>query len=64
MKINYVSNGFTKVWDPRQNSVPVANIEPLPAEGSGNGRRDCWSVEFSNSYNNEERCVCAGYDNG
>jgi hypothetical protein len=26
--------------------------------------RDCWSVCFGNSFNNEERSVCAGYDNG
>ena len=26
--------------------------------------RDCWAVAFGNSYNQEERCVCAGYDNG
>lgn len=27
-------------------------------------RRDCWCVAFGNSYNDEERCVLAGYDNG
>jgi hypothetical protein len=27
-------------------------------------RRDCWSVAFGNSFNDEERCVLAGYDNG
>jgi WD repeat-containing protein 92 len=26
--------------------------------------RDCWTVKFGNSYNDEERCVVAGYDNG
>ncbi len=26
--------------------------------------RDCWTVAFGNSYNDEERCVLAGYDNG
>jgi hypothetical protein len=25
---------------------------------------DCWSVAFGNSFNDEERCVLAGYDNG
>ena len=25
---------------------------------------DCWSVAFGNSYNQEERCIAAGYDNG
>ena len=33
-----------------------------PAEGET--RRDCWCVAFGNSYNDSERCVCAGYDNG
>jgi hypothetical protein len=27
-------------------------------------RSDCWAVAFGNSYNDEERCVLAGYDNG
>lgn len=27
-------------------------------------RRDCWCVAFGDSYNQEERSVCAGYDNG
>ena len=26
--------------------------------------RDCWCVAFGNSYNNTERSVIAGYDNG
>jgi hypothetical protein len=26
--------------------------------------RDCWCVAIGNSYDNEERCVLAGYDNG
>lgn len=25
---------------------------------------DCWSVAFGNSFNNLERCIAAGYDNG
>lgn len=33
-----------------------------PAEGET--KRDCWTVAFGNSYNDEERCVIAGYDNG
>lgn len=47
-----------RVWDPRQEE-PVASLEP--EEGSG---RDCWSVSFGNSYNDEERCIAAGFDNG
>ncbi|XP_063222208.1 dynein axonemal assembly factor 10 [Bacillus rossius redtenbacheri] len=53
-------DGSVKVWDPRQKGRPVATMEP--AEGSE--RRDCWAVTFGNSYNSEERVVCAGYDNG
>jgi hypothetical protein len=26
--------------------------------------RDCWCVAIGNSYNDQERCVLAGYDNG
>ena len=26
--------------------------------------RECWAVAFGNSYNDEERCLLAGYDNG
>ncbi|KAG8323518.1 dynein axonemal assembly factor 10 [Homalodisca vitripennis] len=53
-------DGSVKVWDPRQKNKPVAVMEPA----DGEARRDCWSVAFGNSYNNEERVVCAGYDNG
>jgi hypothetical protein len=38
----------------------VACFEP----GEGVKARDCWSVAFGNSYNDDERCVLAGYDNG
>ena len=26
--------------------------------------RDCWALAFGDSYNNDERCLLAGYDNG
>lgn len=29
-----------------------------------NGSRDCWSVAFGDSHTRDERCVCAGFDNG
>ena len=38
----------------------VAEMKP----GVGQQVRDCWTVAFGNSYNGEERCVVAGYDNG
>lgn len=37
-------------------------LEPTLAEGEI--KPDCWTVAFGNSYNNEERCIAAGYDNG
>lgn len=61
-------DGAVRIWDPRQKEA-VASIasndqEKGAGEIPGAGRRDCWSVAFGNSFNNEERCVCAGYDNG
>jgi len=53
-------DGSVKVWDPRQKDIPVANMEV----GEGEIKRDCWCVSFGNSYNNQQRVVCAGYDNG
>ncbi|KAJ8979734.1 hypothetical protein NQ317_004721 [Molorchus minor] len=40
--------------------LPVAKF--LATEGTTG--RDCWAVAFGNTYNNEERVVAAGYDNG
>ena len=57
---NQLDTGSVKVWDPRQPSEAVACMEPA----EGETRRDCWSVTFGNSFNDTERCVCAGYDNG
>jgi len=47
------------VWDPRT-KAPVAEMAP----SSGEAARDCWAVAFGNSFDDENRCVCAGYDNG
>eukprot|EP00559_Dactyliosolen_fragilissimus_P003872 CAMPEP_0184873964 /NCGR_PEP_ID=MMETSP0580-20130426/42129_1 /TAXON_ID=1118495 /ORGANISM="Dactyliosolen fragilissimus" /LENGTH=202 /DNA_ID=CAMNT_0027376919 /DNA_START=277 /DNA_END=882 /DNA_ORIENTATION=- len=52
-------DGRVRVWDPRTKD-PVACMKPEVGASS----RDCWSVAFGNSYNDDERCVCAGYDNG
>jgi len=54
-------DGIAKVWDPRVHH-PVVSLEPDIQSGSA--KRDCWAVAFGNSYNDEERCVVAGYDNG
>lgn len=48
------------IWDVRQKDIPVAKFTSL----EGQAGRDCWCVAFGNSYNNEERIVAAGYDNG
>ena len=53
-------DGCVRVWDVRQEGAPVAAFEPSDTENI----RDCWSVAFGNSFNDEERCVLAGYDNG
>ncbi|XP_057854144.2 dynein axonemal assembly factor 10 isoform X3 [Cryptomeria japonica] len=53
-------DGRVCVWDQRQKDDPVALFEPETRDTN----RDCWSVAFGNSYNDEERCVMAGYDNG
>lgn len=57
-------DGLVKIWDPRQKSNPVACMTPKTAAEGGNGCRDCWSVNFGNTHNNQERFVSAGYDNG
>ncbi|KAI5611585.1 WD repeat-containing protein 92, partial [Silurus asotus] len=53
-------DGTVKVWDPRQKDTPVANMEPT----EGETKRDCWTVAFGHAFNDQDRCVCAGYDNG
>uniref|UniRef100_A0A8C9RKN9 Dynein axonemal assembly factor 10 n=1 Tax=Scleropages formosus TaxID=113540 RepID=A0A8C9RKN9_SCLFO len=53
-------DGTVKVWDPRQKDSPVANMEPV----DGEAKRDCWTVAFGHAFNDQDRCVCAGYDNG
>lgn len=55
-----VNTGSVMVWDVRQKDTPVAKF--VPTEGTTG--RDCWAVAFGDSYNNEERAIAAGYDNG
>eukprot|EP00500_Bicosoecida_sp_ms1_P007240 CAMPEP_0203824502 /NCGR_PEP_ID=MMETSP0115-20131106/51911_1 /ASSEMBLY_ACC=CAM_ASM_000227 /TAXON_ID=33651 /ORGANISM="Bicosoecid sp, Strain ms1" /LENGTH=358 /DNA_ID=CAMNT_0050733541 /DNA_START=188 /DNA_END=1264 /DNA_ORIENTATION=- len=52
-------DGTVRVWDPRVRE-PVLSLEPAEGEEA----RDCWTVAFGNSYNDEERVLAAGYDNG
>jgi len=53
-------DGCVRVWDPRQ-KAPVLALEPANKDTIV---PDCWCVGFGNSYNEEERCLAAGYDNG
>lgn len=57
------ADGYVKVWDARQKESPVASMAPHTTK-QAQTIRECWTVGFGNSYNNEERVVCAGYDNG
>lgn len=58
-------DGSVKVWDPRQKDEPVAHISAKKNEaGDAQATRDCWAVCFGDSFNNSERAVCSGYDNG
>jgi len=52
-------DGCVKIWDPRVKHA-VVSLDPDKMSNA----RDCWSVAFGNSYNNEERSVLAGFDNG
>lgn len=52
-------DGCVRVWDPRIDHA-VVSLEPEKNQSP----RDCWTVAFGNSYNDTERCVTAGYDNG
>lgn len=53
-------DGCVRLWDVRVKD-PVLEIKP--DEGTSYSR-DCWAVSFGNSFNNDERCICAGFDNG
>jgi len=53
-------DGCIRVWDPRQPTAVLA-LEPADKDAI---IPDCWAVGFGNSYNNEERCLVGGYDNG
>eukprot|EP00708_Paratrimastix_pyriformis_P004725 GAFH01003644.1.p1 GENE.GAFH01003644.1~~GAFH01003644.1.p1 ORF type:complete len:240 (-),score=15.02 GAFH01003644.1:162-881(-) len=55
------ADGCVRVWDPRQEGRPVASLEP--PEGTEK-KPDCWAVAFGNSFNDRDRCVAGGYDNG
>lgn len=50
--------GNVKVWDTRVANKPVVNMEPET------GKRECWAVCAGNCWNDQERMIGAGYDNG
>lgn len=52
-------DGAVRIWDVRVKD-PVAAMEPA----EGQNVRECWSVAFGNNWNENDRCVVAGYDNG
>ncbi|KAH7462475.1 hypothetical protein KRP22_004896 [Phytophthora ramorum] len=52
-------DGCIRVWDVRV-PEPVVTLAPKEQDTA----RDCWTVSFGNSYNDVERCVVGGYDNG
>lgn len=59
------ADGFVKIWDVRQKDIPVASIAPFSSDkGKFETIRECWTIGFGDSFNNEERVLCAGYDNG
>lgn len=52
-------DGCVRVWDPRVRDA-VLSIEPKEGEAA----RDCWTVTFGDSYDDDHRVLAAGYDNG
>lgn len=54
-------DGCVRLWDPRQTAI-VLSLEPEKTEDGL--VPDCWTVGFGNSWNNSERVIGAGYDNG
>jgi len=52
-------DGCVRIWDPRVDHA-VVTLSPDKSSSA----RDCWSVAFGDSYNNEERSIMAGFDNG
>lgn len=53
-------DGCVKVWDQRQKQPTAV----LNSDKSSSAPRDCWAVAFGDSYNNDERSILAGFDNG
>lgn len=70
-------DGCVRLWDVRvpepilalepNQATAVSTVNTLQKPGAPVNAptpRDCWTVAFGNAYNDEERCIVAGYDNG
>ena len=62
-------DGHVRVWDPRVPEAvltlePTASVHQNGVGAGAGGVRDCWTVAFGNSFDDTERCIAAGYDNG
>ncbi|KOB70785.1 WD repeat-containing protein 92 [Operophtera brumata] len=57
---NTANCGAPEIVTGSRDGKPVANMQPV----KGETKRDCWTVAFGNSFNDAERIVAAGYDNG
>lgn len=53
-------DGNVKIWDLRSDK-PAITLEP---KGIENNCPECWSLAYGGCYNNEERNLGIGYDNG
>ena len=51
-------DGVVKVWDTRVDDAVAV------FDSNDSHTCECWSVAFGNSYNDKERCILAGYENG
>lgn len=56
-------DGCIKIWDPRQ-GLAVVCISAVNEKDGGSGPRDCWSVYLADGLSQNDRVVCAGFDNG
>ena len=55
------SDGGVCVWDCRQKDFPVARFD---VNQPGRASVSCWSVCFGNSFDDDERCVFGGFEDG
>lgn len=51
-------------FTPHHTTLPDVSVDMCALVHATQSVRDCWAVAFGNSFNDEERVVAAGYDNG